>query len=305
LKWALAVVLFFTLAAVGLAKDETKEEEPKPAQSIAELQQQLERILGDTHTPGVTVAIVHRAGPEWVAGLGTADVATNRATTADTLFRIGSTSKAFAALSILMLADQGKLSLNDPVHKLAPEVWFENPWEATDPVRVVHLLEHTTGWDDMHLREYAKDWPGSMGLREGLDYDHHSRVSRWRPGTRMAYCNSGPPVAACIVERITGQKFEDFVAQNLFRPIGMNTATYFQPTRPKPRHFTTMTAKLPTRTGTSCCARQDQSTLPQKTWRPIFSSISIVAPRTGSRLYLRPTLIAWNPPQAPGRPKMD
>ena len=58
------------------------------------------------------------------------------------------------------------------------------------PVRVVHLLEHTTGWDDMHLREYAKDAPG-MSLRDGLDYDHHSRTSRWRPGTRMAYCNSG------------------------------------------------------------------------------------------------------------------
>jgi CubicO group peptidase (beta-lactamase class C family) len=228
-KWALPVVLFFTLAAVGLAEDQKKEEDPKPAQSIAELQQQLEKILKDTHTPGVSVAIVHRDGPEWVAGLGKADVATGRTATADTLFRIGSTSKAFAALSILMLVDQGKLSLNDPVHKMAPEVWFENRWEATDPVRVVHLLEHTTGWDDMHLREYAKDWPGTMGLREALDYDHHSRVSRWRPGTRMTYCNSGPPVAAYIVERITGQRFEDFVAQNLFGPIGMNTANYFQP----------------------------------------------------------------------------
>ena len=230
MKWATAVALFFTLAAVGLAKNETKkDEEPKPAQSVAELQQQLETILKNTHTPGVSVAIVHRDGAEWVAGVGTADVASSRATSADTLFRIGSTSKAFAALSILMLVDQGKLSLDDPVHKLAPEVWFENRWEATDPVRVVHLLEHTTGWDDMHLREYAKDWPASMGLREALDYDHHSRVSRWRPGTRMAYCNSGPPVAAYIVEKITGQKFEDFVAQNFFRPIGMATATYFQP----------------------------------------------------------------------------
>ena len=79
--------------------------------------------------------------------------------TADTLFRIGSTSKAFVSLSILMLADQGKLSLDDPVHKLAPEVWFENRWESSDPVRVVHLLEHTTGWDDFHLREYAKKRP--------------------------------------------------------------------------------------------------------------------------------------------------
>lgn len=229
MKWTLPVVLFFTLAAVGLAEDRKKEEDPKPAQSIAELQQQLEKILKDTHIPGMSVAIVHRDGPEWVAGLGKADVTTGSAATADTLFRIGSTSKAFAALSILMLVDQGKLSLNDPVHKLAPEVWFENRWEATDPVRVVHLLEHTTGWDDMHLREYAKDWPGTMRLREALDYDHHSRVSRWRPGTRMSYCNSGPPVAAYIVEKIAGQRFEDFVEQNLFRPIGMNTATYFHP----------------------------------------------------------------------------
>jgi CubicO group peptidase (beta-lactamase class C family) len=114
------------------------------------------------------------------------------------------------------------------VHKLAPEVWFENRWEASHPVRVVHLLEHTTGWDDIHLREFAKDAPG-MGLREALDYDRHSRTSRWRPGTRMAYCNSGPAVAAYIVEKLTGQHFEDFVEQNLFRPIGMKTATYFEP----------------------------------------------------------------------------
>jgi CubicO group peptidase (beta-lactamase class C family) len=108
-------------------------------------------------------------------------------------------------------------------------VWFENPWEATDPVRVVDLLEHTTGWDDMHLREYAKDDP-ALPLRDALDYDHHSRISRWRPGTRMAYCNSGPAVAAYIVEKVTGQKFEDYVSKNFFEPIGMKTATYFQPT---------------------------------------------------------------------------
>jgi CubicO group peptidase (beta-lactamase class C family) len=228
MKWGLSVVLICVLAPLGRAADK-KEEEPKPAQSVAELQQQIEKILKDTHTPGLSVAIVHRDGPEWVAGLGQADVASNRVTTADTLFRIGSTSKAFVALSVLTLADQGKLSLDDTVRKLAPEVWFENRWEATDPVRVVHLLEHTTGWDDIHLREYAKDWPGTMGLREALDYDHHSRIARWPPGTRMAYCNSGPPVAAFIVEKITGQRFEDFVEHTLFRPIGMKTATYFQP----------------------------------------------------------------------------
>ena len=229
MKWAtLSILASVVLATLSLA-EEKKAETPKPAQSVEELRQQLEKVLKDTHTPGVSIAIVHRDGPEWVTALGKMDVGHDLPATADTLFRIGSTSKAFAAFAILMLADQGKLSLDDPVHKLAPEVWFENRWESSDPVRVVNLLEHTTGWDDMHLREYAKDAPPTMGLREALDYDHHSRVSRWRPGTRAAYCNSGPAVAAYIVEKLTNQRFEDFVQQNLFGPIGMKAATYLPP----------------------------------------------------------------------------
>jgi len=224
----LVLLCLFATACSVQKKQLPKEETPKPAQSIQELQQQLEKILKDTHTPGVSIAIVHRDGPEWIAGLGKSDVAANRDTTADTLFRIGSTSKAFASLSILKLAHEGKLSLQDPVHKLAPEVWFENPWEATDPVRVVDLLEHTTGWDDIHFREYAKDMPDTTPLQQALDYDQHSRTSRWPPGTRIAYCNAGPAVAAYVVEKITGQRFEDYVTQNFFHPIGMKTATYFQ-----------------------------------------------------------------------------
>ena len=221
----IASTLIFSFLILPTAAADTAKTQPPPA-SLTELQQQLEAVLRQTRTPGASVAIVHRDGPEWVAGLGIADIASGRAATANTLFRIGSTAKAFASLAVLMLADQGKLSLDDPVHKLAPEVWFENPWEATDPVRVVHLLEHTTGWDEMHLREFAEDAP-DLSLAHALDYDHHSRVSRWPPGTRFAYCSSGPAVAAYIVEKLTHQRFEDFVEQNLFRPIGMKTGTYF------------------------------------------------------------------------------
>src|SRR3989338_1691856 len=78
-----------------------------PAQSIEELQKQLKQTLKETHIPGMSVAIVHQDGPHWVTGLGLADVASNRAATAETLFRIGSTSKAFASLAILRLADRG------------------------------------------------------------------------------------------------------------------------------------------------------------------------------------------------------
>jgi CubicO group peptidase (beta-lactamase class C family) len=225
---ARSLALFCLLCTIATAVAAPKKDDFKPAKSIPELRQQIEKILKDTHTPAVSLAIVHKDGPEWVDAIGTADVSANRPATPDTLFRIGSTSKAFASLSILKLADEGKLSLNDPVRKLVPDVEFQNRWEATDPVRVVNLLEHTTGWDDMHLREYAKNANG-MDLRTALDYGKASRVSRWRPGTRMAYCNTGPAVAAYIVEKITARRFEDYVEQNFFSPIGMKTATYFLP----------------------------------------------------------------------------
>ena len=97
---------------------------------------------------------------------------------------IGSTSKIFVALAVLKLVEQGKLSLDDTLADLAPDVAFENPWEETHPIRVVHLLEHTTGWDDIHLPEYAHNQPDPVSLKEGLDFHPHSRISRWRPGSR-------------------------------------------------------------------------------------------------------------------------
>lgn len=224
----LLVSIVLCCQSAALSAFQKPNDNKTPAQSIEELEQKLQQVLNDEHVPGLSVAIVHREGAEWIAGLGKADVASDRAATAETVFRIGSTSKAFASLAILLLVEQGKLSLEDPVRLLAPEVWFENRWEASDPVRIVHLLEHTAGWDDLPLSIYAKE-DSKMALREALNEDRRSRVSRWRPGTRMAYCNSGPPVAAYIVEKMTGQKFEDFVRENFFKPIGMKTATFFQP----------------------------------------------------------------------------
>jgi hypothetical protein len=78
----------------------------------------------------------------------------------------------------------------------------------------------------MHLVEYASSDPQPLTLKEGLDLHPHSRQSRWKPGTRSSYCNSGPPVAAYIVQKITGQDFEEYVRENFFDPMGMETMTY-------------------------------------------------------------------------------
>ena len=73
---AVSIVVLLTLSVSALPAD--KEEHPKPAQNLSELQQQIEKILKETHTPGVSIALVHRDRPEWVTGLGKADVASGR-----------------------------------------------------------------------------------------------------------------------------------------------------------------------------------------------------------------------------------
>jgi CubicO group peptidase (beta-lactamase class C family) len=203
-------------------------EPEQPPRSLDELKQRIETIVTETRTPAIGIALVGREGPSWVAGWGKANVAKDTAADQDTLFRIGSISKMFAALAVLKLVEEGRLSLDDKVRDRAPEIAFENAWERTHPVRVAHLLEHTTGWDDTHLPEYAYSAPDTMSIKQGLDFHPHSRTSRWPPGTRHAYCNSGAPVAAYIVEKVTGRRFEDYVAQTFFAPIGMESTSYFR-----------------------------------------------------------------------------
>ena len=199
----------------------------KPPANFDELRAAIELVMKQKNVPAVGVAVVDSDGTTWVAGLGLADKEKKTAADEDTQFRIGSTSKMFAALALLKLQEEGRVRLTDKVHGLVPDVQFENPWEATHPVLVAHLLEHTTGWDDMHLPEYAHNDPTPATLTQGLDFHPHSRISRWMPGTRMSYCNSGPPVVAAIVEKITGQRFEDYVREHFFKPLGMEQATYF------------------------------------------------------------------------------
>ncbi|WP_062067669.1 serine hydrolase domain-containing protein [Cellvibrio sp. OA-2007] len=199
-----------------------------PPQTLEELKTAIEKIRTETNTPAVGIALVNKDGPLWMAGLGEANIAQHTPADENTLFRIGSVSKMFAALAVLKLQEEGKLNLNDKVRDLVPEIQFENQWEETHPVRIAHLLEHTTGWDDIHLAEYAYSAPDSMSTKEGLDYHPDSRKSRWIPGTRHAYCNSGSAVVAYIVEKISGKKYEDYIAETFFKPLDMPSTSYFQ-----------------------------------------------------------------------------
>jgi hypothetical protein len=88
-------------------------------------------------------------------------------------------------------------------------------------------LEHTTGWDESHLVERMHNHNSPISLKNALEFHPHSRKSRWVPGTRMSYSNSGFSVAAYIVEKTSGIPYEKFVYENILKPLKMNHSTFF------------------------------------------------------------------------------
>ena len=223
-----ASLLLFASTAGIVAPDSAPRPRPVP-RTIPELTAAIQKLLDSTKTPGAGLAIVRHDSVLFTGGIGRARVAPAVPASEATLFRIGSTSKQFVALVALELQREGKLSLQDPLASRLPGFWFRNAWEQTDPVRIINLLEHTSGFDDNSLMSYANSDPTPLALAAGLTLDSATRVSRWRPGTRFSYCNTGPAIVARIIETIEKKPFEQIVQERLFTPIGMTTATYFRP----------------------------------------------------------------------------
>ncbi|MBL8135485.1 MAG: beta-lactamase family protein [Acidobacteria bacterium] len=201
-------------------------EEPTPA-SLDEFKAAALRIVEQAGLPGAGLALVRANGIEWAGGVGVADRATGRPIDGDTLFRVGSVSKSFVAMALVQLYEDGQLDLDAPVVSIVPEVHIDNPWEATEPVRVRHLLEHTAGFDDMHFNEiYVLDDAPDRPLDEVLLRNPASRRVRWRPGTRMAYSNPGYAVAGRVIEAVAGKPYDSFIRERIFTPLAMTASTF-------------------------------------------------------------------------------
>jgi CubicO group peptidase (beta-lactamase class C family) len=219
---ALALMLLLpALQPAGLAH----EPGPEPPATVRELEHYIREILEREGVPGIILSIVEDGQESWRAGIGLADIESRLPVSEDTIFRIGSISKMFASIAVMQLVEQGELNLDQRLSDLAPEIEFSNPWEENHPVRLVHLLEHTSGFEDLHLREYAYDNSG-ITLQEALAFNPYSRAARWPPGMYFSYSNSGPAVAAYIVEKESGQSFEDYVREHIFVPLGMENTAY-------------------------------------------------------------------------------
>jgi CubicO group peptidase (beta-lactamase class C family) len=222
-RWLSIAVLAVSL---GCASASPRLDDPTPV-TLEEFKAAAQHVLDEARLPGAGFALVRADGIEWAGGLGWADRDARRPVDADTHFRVGSIGKTFVALALVQLYEDGKVDLDATVASLVPDVEIDNPWEATDPVRVRHLLEHTAGFDDMHLNEvYVVGDTPDRPLEDVLRLNPASRRVRWRPGTRMAYSNPGYALAARVVEVVSGKPYDQFISERILTPLEMTTSGF-------------------------------------------------------------------------------
>jgi len=212
------------IPAHGAAQQKKELSHPR---TLPELREAMKSVLDREHVPGAGVALVANGQLLWCGGIGKADLAANREMTCDTEFRVGGISKTFVALALLKLQEEGKINLYARLQDVAPEIPFQNRWEAAHPVRIVNLLEHTAGFDDMEPSEVYNvrdryDFP----LLEVFKRFREPQTVRWPPGTRMSYSNPGNAVAGYLIEKVTGMPFDQYIRDNFLRPMGMEHADY-------------------------------------------------------------------------------
>ena len=196
-----------------------------PPESVEDLEARISSILETNNTAGFIGAIVIGDEMVWKGTLGMADRSSQRRVLQSTPFRVGSISKTITSLAALVLHERDVLTLDTILHRIIPEVDIENPWRATDPIRLVHVLEHTAGFDDIHLREYAASNP-DISLLDAIQFNTTSRIARWRPGKHMSYSNIGPAIAGYAIEIVTAEPYEEFIEREILTPIGMNNASF-------------------------------------------------------------------------------
>jgi CubicO group peptidase (beta-lactamase class C family) len=173
----------------------------------------------NTATPGCAVGVAVRGTPVLLKAYGMADLEHNVPNTPDTVFENGSVSKQFTAMAIMLLVEDGRLSLDDEVRKHIPEL----PDYGTS-LTIRHMLTHTSGLRDWGSIAAIAGWP-----RTSREYTHahvleilsRQKSLNFPPGTQWSYSNSGFNLAAIIVDRVSGMSFAEFSRRRIFEPLGM------------------------------------------------------------------------------------
>jgi D-alanyl-D-alanine carboxypeptidase len=185
---------------------------PDTATKVAAITQ---KVLADTGVPSASVGIVQDGHIVYTHAFGRARVAPPLPADASMAYAIGSISKQFTATAILILQQQGKLSLQDPVSKFFPELT-----RASD-VKIINLLTHTSGYQDYAPQDYTIPAWKLPGNPLAIVHEFAGKPLDFDPGTQWQYSNTNFVLAALIVQKVSGEPFAKFLRENVLRPAGL------------------------------------------------------------------------------------
>jgi CubicO group peptidase (beta-lactamase class C family) len=173
---------------------------------------------------GATVAVVKDGKLLFAKGYGYADVEKKKPVSPqDTLFRPGSVSKLFTWTAIMQLFEQGKLNLDADVNQYLD---YQIPEAFGKPITLKNIMTHTPGFEEQ-IKDLFQTNPVKPDLGQYLKTHIPRRI--YPPGTVPAYSNYATAVAGYIVERVSGRPFEDYINENIFKPLKMQHSTFAQP----------------------------------------------------------------------------
>jgi len=178
-----------------------------------------------TDSPGCALGIYQNGQIVYKHGYGMANLNDDVPITPLTVFHVASMSKQFTAASILLLAQQGKLSLDDDVHKYIPEL----P-DFGERITLRHLMHHTSGLRDQWALLGLAGWRYSQDLITDDDVMSvlvHQKALNFKPGEKYMYSNTGFTLLALVVKRVSGLSLREYTTKNIFEPLGM-THTHFR-----------------------------------------------------------------------------
>ncbi|MBA3563200.1 MAG: beta-lactamase family protein [Gammaproteobacteria bacterium] len=191
------------------------------------LRADMERALKDEGLTGAVWATVTPDGAVAVDAAGVKDARSGEALTPDNRVHVGSVVKTLLATGVLRLVTESRLVLDTPISDLLPDLVFDNPWAASDPIRLRHLLDHTAGLDDARFWQVFSLKPDAdTSLADAFIGDPSLLRVRSRPGRRFSYSNMGYSLLGMIVESITGERYERYLDAHLLRPLAMNDSSF-------------------------------------------------------------------------------
>ena len=198
-----------------------------PSGTAVDLSQKVDELVSrqaKKDSPGCAVGVIRSGRIIHARGYGVANLDFDIPNSSTTVFNVASMAKQFTAMSIALLAQQGKISLDDDIRKYSPEI----PDYGT-PITIRHLAYHTSGLRDYtELIELADDRIENVHTDQDiLNILSRQKKLNFNPGEQLLYSNSGYVLLALIVERVTGKSLRDFENEFIFQPLGMKSSLLY------------------------------------------------------------------------------